>query len=86
MKVAIEMPKFAADAVDGRIEKWLKAVGDPVERSEPIVEIETDKALLELEATATGVLAEILHESGAEVPVGEAIAYIETEDASSTSL
>jgi pyruvate/2-oxoglutarate dehydrogenase complex dihydrolipoamide acyltransferase (E2) component len=81
MKVAVEMPKFAADAVDGRIEKWLKAVGDSVERSEPIVEIETDKALLELEATAAGMLAEILHEAGAEVPVGEAIAYIETADA-----
>lgn len=78
MRVAVEMPKFAADAVDGRIEKWLKAVGDPVERGETIVEIETDKALLELEATATGVLGEIVHEAGAEVPVGDPIAYIET--------
>lgn len=80
MRVAVEMPKFAADAEDGRIERWLKQVGDPVERGETIVEIETDKALLELEATAAGVLAEILHEADAEVPVGEPIAYIETPD------
>ena len=80
MRVAVEMPKFAADAEDGRIERWLKEVGDRVERGEAIVEIETDKALLELEATAAGVLVEILHEADAEVPVGEPIAYIETQD------
>jgi pyruvate dehydrogenase E2 component (dihydrolipoamide acetyltransferase) len=78
MKIAVEMPKFAADAVDGRIERWLKSVGDAVERGETIVEIETDKALLELEASADGVLAEILHGDGTDVPVGEPIAYIET--------
>lgn len=80
MRVAVEMPKFAADAEDGRIERWMKAVGDQVERGEMIVEIETDKALMEIESPAAGVLAEILHEDGAEVPVGDAIAYIETAD------
>lgn len=80
MRVAVEMPKFAADAVDGRIEKWLKSVGDEVARGEAIAEIETDKALLELEATAAGVLSEIVHGNGTEVPVGEAIAYIDTPD------
>jgi pyruvate/2-oxoglutarate dehydrogenase complex dihydrolipoamide acyltransferase (E2) component len=80
MRVAIEMPKFAADAEDGRVDRWLKAVGDAVERGEPIVEIETDKALLELEALATGTLAEIVHDAGAEVPVGEAIGFLEVEE------
>lgn len=80
MRVAVEMPKFAADAEDGRIERWMKAVGDPVERGEMIVEIETDKALMEIEAPATGVLAEIVHAADAEVAVGAAIAYIETAD------
>jgi pyruvate/2-oxoglutarate dehydrogenase complex dihydrolipoamide acyltransferase (E2) component len=74
------MPKFAADAVDGRIEKWMKGVGEAVGRGEPIVEIETDKALLELEASAAGTLAEIVHPDGAEVPVGETIGFIETGD------
>lgn len=78
MRIEIAMPKFAPDAVDGRIERWLKSAGDTVKRGESIAEIETDKALLELEAVADGVLAEILHEDGAEVSVGEAIAYIET--------
>ncbi len=78
MRVAVEMPKFAADAVDGRINAWLKAEGDRVDRGETIVEIETDKALLELEAMAAGVLVEIVRQVDDEVPVGEAIAYIET--------
>ena len=82
MRVAVEMPKFAADAVDGRINAWLKEVGDEVERGEPIVEIETDKALLEVEAIAAGNLAEIVRQVDDEVPVGEVIAYIETGDES----
>ena len=77
MRVAVAMPKFAPDAVDGRINEWFKQVGDRVERGEPLVEIETDKALLELEALVAGELVEIVHEADAEVPVGEAIAYIE---------
>lgn len=80
MRVAVEMPSFAADAVDGRIASWLKAEGDQVTRGEPIAEIETDKALLELEAMATGTLVEILRQVDEEVPVGETIAYIETSD------
>ena len=80
MRVAVEMPKFAADAVDGRINAWMKDEGDRVERGEVIAEIETDKALLDLEALVAGVLAEIVHQVDAEVAVGEAIAYIETED------
>jgi pyruvate/2-oxoglutarate dehydrogenase complex dihydrolipoamide acyltransferase (E2) component len=80
MRVAVEMPSFGADAVDGRIAKWLKAVGDQVTRGEPIAEIETDKALLELEAMASGTLVEIIRHEDEEVPVGETIAYIETAD------
>jgi len=79
MKVAVEMPKFAADAVDGRINAWFKAEGDSVERGEAIVEIETDKALLEIEAMASGVLVEIVRQVDEEVPVGEVIAYIDTD-------
>jgi len=80
MRVAVEMPKFAADAVDGRINAWLKAEGDAVSRGEGIAEIETDKALLELEAMASGVLVEIVRQVDEEVPVGEVIAYIEAGD------
>jgi pyruvate/2-oxoglutarate dehydrogenase complex dihydrolipoamide acyltransferase (E2) component len=53
--------------------------GDPVARGDVIAVIETDKAELDLEALASGVLVEIVHGVGTEVPVGETIAYIETE-------
>jgi pyruvate/2-oxoglutarate dehydrogenase complex dihydrolipoamide acyltransferase (E2) component len=77
MRTAVQMPRYAPDAVDGRITTWLKGVGDPVERGEPIAEIETDKATLDLEAMVSGVLVEIVHPEGAEVAIGETIAYVE---------
>jgi pyruvate/2-oxoglutarate dehydrogenase complex dihydrolipoamide acyltransferase (E2) component len=79
MRVAVEMPHYAPDAVDGRIASWAKQVGDAVARGELIVEVETDKATLEIEAMTSGTLVEIVHGEGAEVPVGEPIAYLETE-------
>jgi len=80
VSVPVVMPKFEADAVDGRINAWLKAEGDPVSRGEPIAEIETDKATLELEAMTGGVLVKIVRQVGEDVPVGEVIAYIEARD------
>jgi pyruvate dehydrogenase E2 component (dihydrolipoamide acetyltransferase) len=79
MRIAVTMPRYAADAVDGRITTWRKRVGDQVERGEVIAEIETDKAELDLEAMASGVLVEIVHPAGTDVPVGEPIAYVETD-------
>jgi pyruvate dehydrogenase E2 component (dihydrolipoamide acetyltransferase) len=79
MRVAVEMPRYAADAVDGRVTAWQVEVGAPVTRGEVIAVIETDKAELELEAMVSGVLAEIVHGPGAEVAVGEPIAYIDTD-------
>jgi pyruvate/2-oxoglutarate dehydrogenase complex dihydrolipoamide acyltransferase (E2) component len=79
MKVAVEMPRYASDAIDGRISAWQVEVGTQVQRGDVIVVIETDKAELDLEAMVSGVLVEIVHGAGNEVPVGEAIAYIETD-------
>jgi pyruvate/2-oxoglutarate dehydrogenase complex dihydrolipoamide acyltransferase (E2) component len=81
MRVAVEMPHFSADAVDGRVSAWNAAVGDRVRRGDVIAVIETDKAELDLEAMVSGVLVEIVHQVDAEVPVGEPIAYIETDAA-----
>lgn len=78
MRVPVEMPRYAADAVDGRITAWQAQVGQRVQRGDVIAVIETDKAELDLEAMVSGVLAEIVHGTGTEVPVGEVIAYIET--------
>ncbi len=71
------MPNLGYDMETGRIARWLKAVGDQVERGEPIAEVETDKATVEMEAVASGRLAEIVAEAGSDVVVGEVIAYLE---------
>jgi len=71
------MPNLGYDMESGTISRWLKAVGDPVGRGEPIAEVETDKATVEMEATASGTLVEIVAEAGSEVVVGEVIAYLE---------
>ena len=79
MRVAVEMPRYASDAIDGRITAWQVHEGEHVKRGDVIAVIETDKAELDLEAMISGVLDEIVHDVGSEVPVGEAIAYIETD-------
>jgi pyruvate/2-oxoglutarate dehydrogenase complex dihydrolipoamide acyltransferase (E2) component len=71
------MPNLGYDMETGRIARWLKQVGDQVERGEPIAEVETDKATVEMEALASGRLAEIVAEAGSEVAVGGVIAYLE---------
>ena len=75
-----KMTDFMEEAV---IRSWLVKEGDHVDEGQPIMEVETDKALAELEAPATGYLKGIRRgaEEGATVPVGETIAYIaETPD------
>ena len=79
MRVEIRMASLGFDMESGRIEKWLKSVGDRVERGEPLAEVETEKAIVEMEATHSGTLAEIVAEAGQEVPVGEVIGYLEVD-------
>jgi pyruvate/2-oxoglutarate dehydrogenase complex dihydrolipoamide acyltransferase (E2) component len=62
---------------EGTIIRWLKAVGDPVAEGEIIVEVETAKAVQEIEAPASGVFSAILAPEGETVPVGTEIAEIE---------
>lgn len=78
MRTEIAMPSVSAGMEAGSVVRWLKAVGDSVERGEPIVTIQTDKADLDIEAPSSGVLVEIVHGEGDEVPVGTAIAYLES--------
>jgi pyruvate dehydrogenase E2 component (dihydrolipoamide acetyltransferase) len=56
--------------------RWLKAPGDAVEKGEPIVEVETDKVTVEVEAPATGILGDVTAREGDVVPVGQAIARV----------
>ncbi len=78
-KIDMVMPKMGESIMEGTILKWHKAVGDPVEKDENILDIATDKVDAEVPATESGILAEILFEEGADVPVGEVIARIETD-------
>ncbi|WP_174566841.1 dihydrolipoamide acetyltransferase family protein [Nocardia crassostreae] len=72
----ITMPRLSDTMEDGVIAAWLKNVGDQVTAGEVIAEIETDKALMELEAYEDGVLERILAEAGTRVPIGEPIGIV----------
>ena len=70
------MPALEMAQETGKIISWLKKEGDAISKGEPILEIETDKAVVEVEATADGVLAGIRSQEGDVVPVGVTIAWI----------
>ncbi|MFE7718165.1 dihydrolipoamide acetyltransferase family protein [Nocardia rhizosphaerihabitans] len=72
----IIMPRLSDTMEDGVVSAWLKKVGDQITRGEVVAEIETDKALMELEAYEDGVLERILAEPGVRVPIGEPIAIV----------
>src|ERR1039458_8406273 len=60
----------------GKLIAWRKKEGDRVTKGEPLLEIETDKAVMEVEAPADGILAGITGSVGADIPVGQTIAWI----------
>jgi pyruvate dehydrogenase E2 component (dihydrolipoamide acetyltransferase) len=70
------MPALELAQETGKILRWIKSPGDVVVKGEPIVEIETDKVTVELEAPASGVLREVSANVGDVVPVGKTIAVI----------
>src|SRR5690606_14741040 len=72
------MPQLGFDMQEGTLVRWLKQPGDAVQRGEPIAEIETDKAVIEIEAFESGTLTKLLVEEGTTVPVGEPIAVLDT--------
>ncbi len=79
MEYKITMPALTDTMKVGKIVRWLKNVGDKIEENEPIVEVESDKAVMDIPSFKSGVLVKILAEEGDEVPVGEPIAILETE-------
>src|SRR5213592_4050059 len=78
-RVDVLMPQMGESIAEGTLSKWLKKVGDPVKRDEPLFEISTDKVDAEIPAPAAGVLAEIKVQEGQTVPVQTLVAVIETE-------
>jgi pyruvate dehydrogenase E2 component (dihydrolipoamide acetyltransferase) len=76
MSVEVVMPQMGESITEGTISKWLKAVGDKIERDEPILEISTDKVDAEVPSPSAGVLLEIRHNEGETVEVGTPLAII----------
>jgi 2-oxoglutarate dehydrogenase E2 component (dihydrolipoamide succinyltransferase) len=78
-KVDVIMPQMGESIAEGTLTRWLKSVGDEVERDEDLFEISTDKVDADIPAPAAGVLAEILVEEGETVEVNTVVARIDTE-------
>src|SRR6516165_140770 len=78
MAAEVKVPRLGQGMDAGTVVKWLKSEGEPVEKGEPLFELDTDKVTQEVEAEASGVLLRIAVAEG-EVPVGETIAFIGTE-------
>lgn len=76
MASQIIMPKLGLTMEEGSVGQWLKHEGDQVERGEPILVVTTDKADIEVEAQASGVLSKILVPEGVTVPVTQVIGWI----------
>lgn len=80
MASQVVMPKMSDTMEEGVVVKWLKREGDPVQPGDALAEIETDKAVLELEADNPGVLRKIFVQEDGKVPVGQPIALIASAD------
>lgn len=78
-RIEVSMPQMGESIAEGTVSKWLKQVGDVVERDEPILEISTDKVDAEIPSPADGTLVEIAVDAGATVEVGTVVAYIDPD-------
>ena len=70
------MPKLGHVMEEGTVVSWLKEIGDPVAKGEIILEVQNDKAIIDVESPRTGVLVQILVGPGETVPVGTALAVL----------
>ncbi|HEX9580604.1 MAG TPA: dihydrolipoamide acetyltransferase family protein [Gemmatimonadales bacterium] len=80
--VDVIMPQMGESIAEGTVSRWLKKVGDPVKRDEPILEISTDKVDAEIPSPASGVLKEIKVGEGKTVAIQTVVAVIDTDGAS----
>src|SRR5487761_1307209 len=76
MATEIRVPSLGESVTEATVARWLKHPGEAVARDEPLAELETDKATLEIPAPAAGVLSEIVAPEGAEVPIGAVLCRI----------
>jgi len=86
MATKVILPKLGQTMEEGTIVEWLKKEGDPVERGDILFQVESDKAVLEVEARAKGVLRKILVDKGVKVPVLTVVGIIAEPDEDISSL
>src|SRR4051812_23863039 len=85
MSIELKIPEVGESVREVQIGRWLKREGDSVALDENIVELETDKASMELPAPSAGILGQILKHEGDTVAVGEVIGYLEKQSAEAPS-
>jgi pyruvate dehydrogenase E2 component (dihydrolipoamide acetyltransferase) len=76
MAISVVMPALEMAQETGKLISWLKKEGESVAKGEPLLEIETDKAVMEIESPGDGILAGVKVQPGANVPVGQTVAWI----------
>src|SRR3954470_15717093 len=85
MSTEVVMPQMGESIAEGTITRWLKKVGDRVERDEPLFEISTDKVDAEIPSPAAGVLTEIKFQEGETVEVNKVVAVLDGGEGASSS-
>ena len=76
MAETINMPKLGFDMAEGLLVRWVKQVGENINKGDVLAEIETDKATVEVESSASGVVLQLIVEQGTMVPVNAPIAVV----------
>jgi pyruvate/2-oxoglutarate dehydrogenase complex dihydrolipoamide acyltransferase (E2) component len=77
MATEFTMPKLGEVMEEGKVLKWKKKEGEAIAKGEILLEVETDKAVMEIESTVSGILRKILVPAGETVPVNSPLALIE---------
>ena len=80
MEIEFKMPDLATTDSEIKVIRWIVGVGEPVKRGQPLLEVETDKAAMEVESIATGILKAARAAVGEAIIAGQVIAVIETAD------
>ncbi|BDT60258.1 dihydrolipoyllysine-residue succinyltransferase component of 2-oxoglutarate dehydrogenase complex [Massilia varians] len=84
-QIEVKVPQLSESVAEATLLSWHKKVGEPVSRDENMIDIETDKVVLELPAPSAGVIVQLIKADGATVVSGEVIAIIDTEASAQTS-
>jgi len=85
MRVDVVMPQMGESIAEGTITRWMKQIGETVQRDEPLFEISTDKVDAEIPSPSAGTLVEIKNQAGETVPVNQVVAVLETEAGAAAS-